>query len=483
MKSFAKNSIFNLLYRLTSLIFPLITSVYVSRILLPEGVGQVAYAQNITSYFLVLASLGLPAYGVREIAKSNTNQELLDKTFTELLIVNLIFTILSSGVFLFIISQIIESPLDLKLFLACGIQIFLNFINIDWFYQGMEEYMYIAYRSILIKLLSIVAIFIFVHTRSDFILYALISSLAAVGNYVFNIFHARKFVSLHFRNLSLKRHVRPNIIFALIIFLGTIYNKIDVTMLGLFTSEQSVGLYTIAHRMIDIIISTCAAITATLLPRLSYYYQNDKDLFSDSLKIGLKVLDFLVLPMSIGIVFIAPQLIELLFGVAFLPVVATIRIFSFIIVIRVYGDLLCYQLLIASGNENKRIAANLIATIINIILNIILIPRFSYNGAAIASVISELTVNIYIFIVIKKQLNFSFTLSSFWQALLSSLVMLLGFLPSTLIKAPLLFEVILSIVSCATIYLIINVLSKNELLNSLLKKMDCRQHCNFRHFW
>ena len=172
MKSLAKNSTFNAFYTIMNLLFPLITSVYVARVLLPEGIGKVAYAQSIVSYFVIIASLGLPNYGLREIARVRDKLNEKNKLFTELLIVNAISTSIALVSYIVLILLIPSLNSQFNLFVACGLLIFLNYFNIDWFYQGEEEYVFIVCRSMIIKILSILAIFLFVRKQSDYVIYA-----------------------------------------------------------------------------------------------------------------------------------------------------------------------------------------------------------------------------------------------------------------------------------------------------------------------
>lgn len=393
MKSLAKNSIYNIIYQTISLVFPLITSVYISRILLEDGVGKVAYAQNVASYFLSFAALGFPAYGIREIAKVRDNQIEKNKAFTEMLAISAVSTTLSTASYLLLIVSVASFRNELALYICSGLLIFFNLINIDWLYQGEEEYRYITGRNLVIKILSIIAMILFVRSKSDYCLYALISSLGSAGNNLFNILHAHKYVKLDLKNLHLKKHIKPLLILTLAGFFGNIYNKIDITMLGSMATEASVGYYSNAHKIILILVSCCQAISVVFLPRLSYYYKNDKKRLDSLVSKGIDVLLSISMPALMGVFLLAQNVIVLLYGNNFAPAGVTLAVFAPLIIIRPLGDLLCYQLLICSGNEEKRIPAYIAASILNIGLNACLIPRIGENGAAIASVITELFVN------------------------------------------------------------------------------------------
>ena len=228
-KSMLKNSVFNIIYTASNILFPFITSIYVSRILLPVGVGKVASAQNIASYFVTAAALGLPSYGVREFAKVREDTAKKNSLFTELFIINLISTTISLIAYIFVLILNNGFNGEGALYICCGLAIFFNYLNIDWIYQGLEEYGYITGRSVVIKCISLALLVVFVKTREDYVAYALLTSLALGGNYIFNVIHARKMVGFTLVNLKIRKHIKPIVFIAGIIFMSTIYNKIDIT--------------------------------------------------------------------------------------------------------------------------------------------------------------------------------------------------------------------------------------------------------------
>lgn len=275
-KSMLKNSVFNIIYTASNILFPFITSIYVSRILLPVGVGKVASAQNIASYFVTAAALGLPSYGVREFAKVREDTAKKNSLFTELFIINLISTTISLIAYIFVLILNNGFNGEGALYICCGLAIFFNYLNIDWIYQGLEEYGYITGRSVVIKCISLALLVVFVKTREDYVAYALLTSLALGGNYIFNVIHARKMVGFTLVNLKIRKHIKPIVFIAGIIFMSTIYNKIDITMLSALSTDEAVGYYSYAQRTVNIVLTMCSAVTAIFLPRLSYYYDNEK---------------------------------------------------------------------------------------------------------------------------------------------------------------------------------------------------------------
>ena len=462
-KSIKKNSLYNIIYNVANILFPLITSIYVARVLLTDGIGRVAYGQNIASYFIILASLGLPTYGVREIAKVRNNRENTNKLFTELFIINACFTTISILGYALLVFSVDKFRRDYMLFLCCGLQIVMGYFNIDWFYQGKEEYKYITFRSILVKFICFLAVFIFVRASDDYITYALISSLAVTLNNVFNILHAHKYVTLDFAGLQFERHFIPLLVLAMSVFLSSAYSKIDITMLGSMATDNAIGLYNNAHKIVEMIITVCTAISAVFLPRLSYYYGRDKIRFEGLIESGMKVLSFISFPICIGLIILAPQIMQILYGESFRPGNVTVRIFAILVIVKSFGNLLCYQLVIATGNEKKRLPAYLAAAILNIIFNVILIPNMAQNGAAIASIISEIVVNAGQLYAMSKIIYIPVPGKVLLQGAMTTAVMGIVVFAISQLEISIYVQTMSAVTLGAAVYIVVNILMKNEI--------------------
>ena len=461
-----------MIYTVVNILFPFAASIYVSRILLPVGVGKVASAQNIASYFVTIAALGLPSYGVREFAKVRESEVERNKLFTELLLLNIVSTTLA--VVSFGVLVILNAGFNGEWFLyaACGLAIFFNYLNIDWMYQGLEEYGYITGRSLAIKGISLLVLFAFVRTRQDYVVYALITSLATGGNYIFNVIHARKFVSISFEGIEVKRHLKPVFLIACIIFLSSIYNKIDITMLNMMTTNESVGYYAYAQKTINMVLTMSNSVTAALLPRLSYYYENDRKGFYRLLDKGFQILSLLTLPLAVGMALVAPQIVELLYGKAFAQAAYSIRLMCPLILIKGFGDLFCYQLVYSTKNEKIILPAAASASVINVIVNALLIPIFLQNGAVIASVISEFITNTIQFVYMKKKVKFNINWKAFMIGIFSTSIMSICVLYlMMMLKMSNTFGLIVEVGCGALIYILTNFMMKNTLLLEVIQKI------------
>lgn len=244
--------------------------------------------------------------------------------------------------------------------------------GLEWLFRITQDPKRMA--SLLVKTCSFLAILLLVKTKQDYVIYALISSFGTGANYLFNVFHARAFIRFDFTELRIKRHLKSVFTIFLIIFLSTIYAKIDTTMLGAMATEESVGYYTYAQKTVNIVIMMGNAVTASLLPRLSYYYDSDRKSFYKLLDKAFQVMCVTLLPLCVGLFLVANHAVIFLYGAEFQPTALTIRLLCPLILIKGFGDLYCYQMAYASKNEKIIVPASATASAINVATNAVLIP-------------------------------------------------------------------------------------------------------------
>jgi len=395
-KSILKNAIFNVLYRIMNMVFPLVTSIYVSHILMADGVGKVGSAQNIAQYFVLLAPLGLANYGTREIARIRNEKALADKIFSELFLINAGSTFVCVTIYFSLIFSSSWFAEDRLLFCIAGLPIVLNVFNVEWYYQGYEEYVYIAVRSVVVKLLSLVALFIFVKDKQDYITYALIYSLGIVGNYFFNVINLfKRHIKFQIKSLEFTCHFKPLFTLFASNLAIEVYTLLATTMLSVACNESIVGYYTNSVKMVRILVGLITAVGSILLPRLSYYCENNRvEECSKLVSRVVSVMIFLALPGGVFVYLLADILVVVMFGISFVPAIVTVQIGTILIYVLGFSNLFGTQVLLTFDQEKKLLLAVFIGAISNFVLNLILIPEYQHNGAMVASVISETIVTI-----------------------------------------------------------------------------------------
>ncbi|GAA0083795.1 flippase [Clostridium sp. CTA-7] len=470
-KSLINSMAYNTWYTMINLLFPLITMPYLARVLGADGVGKVNFAASIVSYFIIIAALGVPLYGIREIANVREDKKKLEKTFNEILLINTISSLISIILYLIIIQLDIFSENRILLYIN-GLTLLFNIVNIDWFYRGLEEYRYITIRSTIIKIISLICIFAFVREKNDFIIYGTISVLALNINHLWNIIHSRKFVKINFRNLNLKKHLKPIFVLVSVDLAVSIYVNLDTTMLGVLCNSEVVGYYTNSIKINKIIVSVVTSITTVLLPRLSYYIKNDmREEFQGLVSIALKTITFISIPATIGVFILSKPIVDIFLGIEFTPAIATIKILSLLITILAVGNLFGTQILIPIGKENYLLKSVMCGAIINFILNLILIPRFNNDGAAMASVIAEFFVMLIQIIFVKKFFDIKIFNKDLIKIIFSSLIMVIGINSvENFIVLNQYIIIILEVLIGGSLYLISNILLRENTTIMVLDK-------------
>ncbi len=393
-KSLKINFIMNIILTMSSFIFPMITFPYVSRILLPEGTGRVSFATSVVSYFAIIAQLGIPTYGIRACAKVRDNKEELSRTVHELFFINLLMSILSYVLFFAALMYVPRLKQDRTLFLLVSLTIFFNVIGVEWLYKSLEQYTYIAIRSIIFKFIALVSMFFLVRDASDYVWYGTITIFAASASNIFNFIHVHKYICMNsIGSYNLKRHMKPVLIFFAMSCATTIYTNLDTVMLGFMKTNQDVGYYTAAVKIKIILVSVVTSLGTVLLPRVSYYIE--KGLKDEFLRVSKKALDFVTLiavPMFIYFILFAEESVIFLSGSEYNGSIIPMKIIMPTLLFIGMTNVMGIQILVPLGKEKYVLYSEIVGAIVDLILNCILIPSMAAAGAAVGTLVAEVTV-------------------------------------------------------------------------------------------
>lgn len=408
------------------MIFPILTFPYTSRILGPEGTGTISFATSFVGYFVLLASVGIPMFGIREIAKVRDDQRQLSKTTQELFILHVVTSVLIFIVFLILIFFNGRLHQEKSLFFIVSFSIILSSIGLDWLYQGLEKYTYITIRSIIFSTISTAAIFIFILQKEDYILSAAIGVFASLGSGVLNFYNARKIL---FRSkdyeLNFKQYLKPLMKVYFMNFVISIYIQLDTVMLGFMSTAKNVGYYTIATKLTKMLLALVTSIGTVLLPRLSYYISNGKrEEFDQLVKKSISLVLLLSIPIVGAIILVNKDIILIFGGSQFLPASQCIIITAPIILFIGLTNIIGIQVLYTLGKDNQVSFCVTFGALTSILLNFILIPKFDHIGAAIGTLMSEMVVFIIMIVVVNKTYKITFPINNILQYLFSTSVMI-----------------------------------------------------------
>jgi len=426
-KSLKENYILNLANTILGIIFPLITFPYVSRILLADGIGLVEFYNSIIGYISLFSAIGIPLYAIRESARVRDDKKKLSITTTEILILHTSLTLIGYivvGVICLTVARVQE---NIPLFLLLSTSMFLTAIGVNWFYQGIEDFKYITVRNIFVKIVSLLLIFAFIHNRNDLIWYAGISVVGNVGSNVFNFFRLRKHISLscfQFNELHPLKHIAPALKIFILNLVISLYTQLDVLMLGFIKDSNAVGYYTASTKITTVLLSIAASLGQVLLPRLSNLIAAGNK--AEYNRLSQKAVDFIFfisLPMTVGVAILAPSIIHLFAGSSFEPSIMCLQIVSPIVFIIALSNVIGIQMLYPLGKENIVTASTVVGAVVNIGLNIWLIPLYSQNGAAIATVVAQIGVTLTQILISRKFVTVNFFSSNNVYILFASFFM------------------------------------------------------------
>lgn len=419
-KSLKLNFIMNAILTMSSFLFPLISFPYVSRILGPEGTGRVDFATSLIAYFLMFAQLGIPTYGVRACAKVRDDKRLLTKTAQELLIINLVMSVLAYAVLALGLIFVPRLREDRVLYIVVSLTIIFNTIGMEWLYKALEQYTYITVRSIVFKLVSLVAMFALIRTKADYVIYGGITILASSASYLMNFFHARKYISLRpVGGYEFKPHLKAVMVFFAMACATTVYTNMDKVMLGVMATDTDVGYYGAASRIKSILVSIVTSLGTVLLPRASYYVQHGK--MEEFHKISRKALNFVVLaaaPLTLYFIFFARQGILLLSGEAYLGAVVPMQLIMPTLLFIGLTNILGIQILVPTGREKMVLYSVIVGAVTDVVCNLLLIPKYLAAGAALSNMIAEAAVLVFQIVALRREIGQAFRSISYWKIIL-----------------------------------------------------------------
>jgi len=463
-----RNYFFNLLLTGFNILFPVISFPYAAKILGPVGIGKVQFILSFTQYFALIAALGIPIYGVRVISQSTHDSKLLYKNLSQLLSIHIICSVIIGVIYLVTIFSFSFFRNDKSLYLLSGLIIIMGFTSIDWYFSGIENFKLIAIRSVCVKVVSLIGLFLFVKVRADYNIYLVISLFSIVGNNIINIISVRKYIQLSFRGV--KKHIKP-----LMYTFGTtvatsMYTMLDTILIGFFADDRSVGLYSASIKLTKISIPFIISSATVLMPRISkLFLSNDVDSLNAILNKSFNFIVIIATPVCISLMVLAPQLIYVFSGEQFNDAVLTMRILSPLTLIIGLGFFWGFQILIPAGKEREMLISVILGMVINLALNFILIPRYKQNGAAIANVISELAVTMaYMFFCIKV-INFKISHKSLFNNILAAVPLIIIIFIYKSFVTNVYYQLFLSIISFGALFLFIQIkVLKNSVINELI---------------
>lgn len=477
-KSISTNFIFNLIYQVLTVLLPLVTTPYISRALGAESIGIYGYTLSIATWFTLIGSVGISMYGQREVARNQDDRKKYSFTFVEVVITRFITIMISLLIFFLVFGVKGNYTLYYRIL---SLYILSSAFDINWFFQGLENFSKTVLRNIIVKILSIFLIFWLVKKPEDLWIYITIFVCSELlGNMSIWLYLPRYLEKIDFKSLNLKKHIKPIMILFIPQIATYIYTVLDKTMIGLLTNDmKEVAYYEQSQKIARaalVIVSSLQLVMNSRVANASY--KKDTKEIKRCLDISFNFIWIIGIPLMFGLIAISSNLVPWYYGSEFNRIIVVLRWIAPIILIIGLNSTTGVVYLIQTGRQKEYAWSVFIGAIINTILNFIFIPYYGSVGASVASIIAELSIFIYHLKYIKKVYSLKNIFLSSLKCLISGMIM---FLVIWIIKdyfiSSMLNSLLLVIIG-AIIYVILLLLLRykflidtiNQVLNKFKKK-------------
>lgn len=451
------NYIYNIIYQILILIIPLVTAPYLARVVGADGVGTYSYTYSIVYYFMLFTLLGVNNYGNRTIAKTRDNKEKLSKTFWEIYILQLILGLLMLIIYnvylLLICNKYKLISLIQSLFIISAI------LDINWFFFGIEEFKKTITRNTIVKLLNLILILVLVKSKNDLWKYTLImSGTTCLGQIILWKFIKGKISIVKIKVKDIIKHIKPNIILFIPVISVSLYKMMDKVMLGSLSGVTEVGFYENAEKIVNVPMTFITALGTVMLPRMSNIVSKGNiEKLNSYIEKSISFVMFLAYAMCFGLVSVGEIFSPLYFGNEFIKSGSLIMLLAFTLPFLAFANVLRTQYLIPREKDKIYIISVSMGAVINLIINIILIPKFASIGACIGTIIAEATVMIYQSISLKKELPIGNYIKKIIPFLFKGILMLIIIYPFKYLSINRVYILIIEVVFGMIIYGLSNI--------------------------
>ena len=470
-KSIVKNYIYNLIYQLLIIVLPLITTPYLSRVLGADGIGIYSYTISIVTYFILFGTLGVAMYGQREIAYIRDNKDKTSITFWEIVIFKFITMIISMIIFYIIFVNGEKYQLYYQILL---LELFANIIDIGWFFQGLEEFKKTVSRNIIVKIMSIICIFIFVKTKEDLSKYILIYTLSSlIGNATLWMYLPKYIKKIKLKELNIIRHIKPTISLFIPQIAMQIYTVLDKTMIGNILGDMNqVGNYEQSQKIIKISLLLVTALGTVMSPRIANIISNNnKEEVKEHLKRSFRFVWMLGMPITLGMIAVAGTLVTWFLGEGYSQSITLIRIGALLIMAIGLNNVSGVQYLIPAKKQEIYTKSVIIGAIFNFILNIFLIKPLNAEGAIIASVLVEFVILFIQLYYIREEIDVKISYENSFKYIISGVIMFIVSYTIGIMMSPTISTTIIQIIAGIIVYGTGLIILKDSLVYNILSNI------------
>ena len=392
-KSIRRNYVYSLFYMIVNTVFPLITAPYISRILGATLLGEVNFATSTATWFASIASFGITNYGVRAVAEVRDDKEKTAMVFTELILINALMVAVTAVVYFGAVMIVPQFRQSFGFMLIASVTLLLNVFMIDWFFQGIEEFKFITVRNTIVKLVSVICIFLLINGQEDAMLYAGISVLGVCINNVVNFLYVRKRTCFSYANCRPFRHMKHLLVYGSANLAGTLYSTFNRVQLGLLAPYSYVAFFQRSNMVVTVALSVMYALSKVVTARATYAYaKGEVQVFRGLVQKSYNMVCMLSFPIMLGLAAVSRPVMYVLGGEEFAAVSSILMVLAAVILPSGLANWSYSQIIIPLGKEKVHLVAQCVAAGLSLVLNSLLIPVIPAYACAVSLFVSEMTV-------------------------------------------------------------------------------------------
>lgn len=474
--SIKRNILYNTFYQILTLIIPFITAPYISRVIGASGIGAYSYTLSIQTYFSMFAALGTASYGIREISRNREDKYKRSKLFWEIELL----TVITTFICLMFWGILIGLSSNYKIFYIILTMNLLNtMFDISWFYAGMEQFKYTIVQNSIFKILGVILLFIFIKEPNDVILYVAIMSISTLLGTISMWIYLPKFIQkVKIKELKIIPHFKETLVYFIPTIATSIYTVLDKTLIGVITGEaKENGYYEQATKIINMANAiTFTSLNTVLSSRNSYLFTEKKEEeVKNKIKVSINYILFIGIGIIFGLISVTDKFVPLFFGTGYDKVVTLIKILSPLVIIIGISNCLGAQYYNPAGLRSKSAKFLIVGACVNLVLNLLFIPKLGSIGAAIATIIAELTITILYLIYCNGYCSIGQVFKCGWKKLVAGIVMFVVIYFVNDLNINNLQIMIIQIFVGILIYILTLLVLKDEFVFDIIKRVKGRK--------
>ena len=404
--STTKNAAYNVAYRMFSVLLPLVTAPYLSRVVGTDGVGLYTGAWTMSELFCMLGMLGLADYGVRTIAQARDNREELDRTFSGIWQMQLMVAgtaLLAWLGYVFLVAGE-EKTIAMHLTMM-SISCLCSF---DWCLMGLDIFKPIVLRNTFVKLAATACVFIFIKNVDDLWIYGFAWSLATLLGNLSCAMTLKGKVSYH--RVSMKetlKHLRPCAVLFISVAAVSIYRKMDKVMVFNIAGKDQNGLYENAEKIIYCLSGFILAIGTVMMPKISNLQKKgETEKIARYIDRSMDLMICMVSAMAFGVAAVADRFAPLFYGENFRYSGTLMAPLGFTLIMIGFANVIRTQVVLPQERDHIFVKSVCCGAVVNLVVNAFLIPSMQSMGAVIGTLMAEMTVPVVQFILLRKELPY-----------------------------------------------------------------------------